>query len=378
MNLKSKRRLGFTLIELLVVIAIIAVLIALLLPAVQQAREAARRTQCKNNLKQIGLAFHNYHDVYGAFPPGWVSKGAVVPIGGGAGSTLIERGMWSWGAFILPYIEQATLSNSLQVGNKLIEENLVSNLTAMQQKLSAFRCATDIGPDLNDYDSSRADVPTGCTTQYDSRFTTDGTNRIAGALSNYIMVSGSSDSTTPAVCAAGYGPSGGMGFINSKVSIRDVTDGTSNTLMVGERCWVYSKGSTRVLVGAGNALGFSSETNLAGSNIRANSMAVVGIGYDGINAFNPSALCHSKRAFNSNHVGGAQFLMSDGAVRFISENIDYAKNTVGPPNNTPNPAATTCDGGESNPEIYLCHLDICSIAHPRRRQSRGRFLVVSV
>ena len=348
MNRKTKSRVGFTLIELLVVIAIIAVLIALLLPAVQQAREAARRTQCKNNLKQIGLAFHNYHDAYGVFAPGFVAKGAVVPIGGGAGSTLIERSMWSWGAFILPYLDQATISQKLNVGNTWLDQNLVTNLTTMQTKIPAYRCPTDVGPDLNNYDSSNSEVPVGCTTQYDARFTTDGTNRIAGATSNYIMVSGSSDSTTPAVCAAGYGPSGGMGYINSRVGLKDILDGSSNTLMVGERCYVYTKAGQRVVVGAGNALGFSSETNLAGSNVRANSMAVIGIGYDGINAFNTGALCHAKRAFNSNHVGGAHFLLGDGSVRFISENIDYAKNTVGPPNNTPNPAVTTCDGGNSS------------------------------
>jgi prepilin-type N-terminal cleavage/methylation domain-containing protein len=106
------RSRGFTLIELLVVIAIIAILIGLLLPAVQQAREAARRTQCKNNLKQIGLAMHNYHDVYGRFPPGFVMKNPP-----SANANSIERSMYSWGAFILPQIEQANLFTTLNVGN---------------------------------------------------------------------------------------------------------------------------------------------------------------------------------------------------------------------------------------------------------------------
>src|SRR3954453_5885920 len=108
MNLKLRDRRGFTLIELLVVIAIIAVLIALLLPAVQQAREAARRTQCKNALKQIGLAFHNYHDSFNTFPPGCIARQPVVNSGGGA-STSTEIGLWGWGAMILPYIDQANL-----------------------------------------------------------------------------------------------------------------------------------------------------------------------------------------------------------------------------------------------------------------------------
>src|SRR5271156_6169116 len=111
------RRKGFTLIELLVVIAIIAVLIALLLPAVQQAREAARRTQCKNNLKQMGLAMYNYLDVYQSFPPGYLGYSAG---NGGSCSTLdnyAQRGQgWGWGCYLLPYLDQGNLYNLIQPG----------------------------------------------------------------------------------------------------------------------------------------------------------------------------------------------------------------------------------------------------------------------
>src|ERR1700749_1684770 len=118
------RRTAFTLIELLVVIAIIAILIALLLPAVQQAREAARRTQCKNNLKQMGLAFANYHDVFGLFPPGAMSTnvskmdyspGVPGQYGTWADYGHQQYGMWTWSAFILPMIDQANLYNQLNV-----------------------------------------------------------------------------------------------------------------------------------------------------------------------------------------------------------------------------------------------------------------------
>lgn len=100
-------RRGFTLIELLVVIAIIAVLVALLLPAVQQAREAARRSSCKNNMKQLGLALHNYHDTHFSFPPGYLDQDSY----GGFGFVDINQGHWAWSASLLPFLDQAPLYN---------------------------------------------------------------------------------------------------------------------------------------------------------------------------------------------------------------------------------------------------------------------------
>ncbi len=133
--LRTRRTRGFTLIELLVVIAIIAILIALLLPAVQQAREAARRTQCKNNLKQIGIAMHNYHDVFNVLPPGYISRFPNTIVSG-------EVGLYSWGAFILPQVEQTTCTIPLNVGNVRLEQNLgtAAGLLALQTPLPAFRC----------------------------------------------------------------------------------------------------------------------------------------------------------------------------------------------------------------------------------------------
>jgi prepilin-type N-terminal cleavage/methylation domain-containing protein len=122
---------GFTLIELLVVIAVIAVLIALLLPAVQQAREAARRSQCKNNLKQLALALHNYHDVHNSLPPGWIEDPAI---------TGQEDGIWAWSAFLLPMLEQTALHQQLNVGNAKVAQVYDANRTELQTGPGVFRC----------------------------------------------------------------------------------------------------------------------------------------------------------------------------------------------------------------------------------------------
>ena len=318
--LPSRRSRGFTLIELLVVIAIIAILIALLLPAVQQAREAARRTQCKNNLKQIGLAIHNYHDVFNTFPPGYIAK---IP----QNITSSERGLYSWGAFILPQVEQGNLYTALNVGNVLLEQNAatVAGLEALRTPLPAFRCPTDIGPPLNNFDNSKSDNAAANANWYNRHITSNGSDRIAIATSNYVMVANSSDSTTPPAFFAQYGPPKGVGFQNSKINFRDITDGTSNTLLVGERAWRYND----LTIGAANVIGFSAEVcNASGSaNIKAAGLAAIAIGYDGIN-YSRTNRIHQGRGFSSGHVGGAQFVLCDGSVRFISENIDYAKNTV--------------------------------------------------
>ncbi len=319
MDLRQRTRRGFTLIELLVVIAIIAILIALLLPAVQQAREAARRTQCKNNLKQMGLAMHNYHDIYNTFPPSFIMRNPP-----SANANSVERSMYSWGSLILPQLDQGPLFNRLNVGNVLLETNLINgNLSALQTSLSAFRCPSDTGQSLNDFDDSKSDDPVQNANQYNAYLTSNGTDRIATSLSNYVMVAGTSDSTTPPVYAVQYGPAQGVGFINSKINFKDITDGSSNQLMIGERAWRFKN----LTIGAANVFGFSAETNLAGSNVRTAALAAHGIAYDGIN-WTATNRVHQRRGFNSNHVGGCHFLVCDGSVRFVSENIDYAKLSV--------------------------------------------------
>ena len=275
----SRRRSAFTLIELLVVIAIIAVLIALLLPAVQQAREAARRSQCKNNLKQLGLALHNYHDVYQIFPYGQDARQ-----GGGGGN-------WAWGASILPQIEQASLFNALNVGNIdfLAACTDATKLALMQKPLAALRSPSDTGLPTN----SAQLVNPSATTQT--------------ATSNYVASNNADGHKRDATFIGMFGCAIGA---RAPIALRDITDGTSNTLAIGERAW----NSGNIQYDA--ALIFGARDNdetqpLYGMTSNHGCARVV------INATS------GKTGYSSVHEGGAQFLLADGSVRFISENVNH-------------------------------------------------------
>lgn len=317
----KKRRSGFTLVELLVVIAIIGVMVGLLLPAVQAAREAARRMSCSNNLKQIGLAFHNYADVNKRFPAGYAAD-----IPGVQDSR--EQSLWAWGTFILPYIEQGSLYEQLDPSRIKLHQHLLTpvGLQLLQTPIATYRCPSDTGPTLNNFDDSQYTPDSTGNNFYNRHVTSNGTDRIAIALANYVMIANTSDSTTPLV-NVGLEPKG-VGWQNSKIGFRDITDGTSNTLMVGERSWRVNN----LTVGAANALGFSANTCASGTSwsVKSGQLAVIGIGYDGIN-WTANNRQHQTRGFYSNHPGGAQFAMCDGSVRFVSENIDYAKLTISSP-----------------------------------------------
>ena len=313
MNRKMAVKRGFTLIELLVVIAIIAILIALLLPAVQQAREAARRTQCKNNLKQIGLAMHNYHDIFNTLPPAFITRFPNTIVSG-------EQGLYSWGAFILPQVEQANLYATLNVGNVRLDQNLATpaGLAALQTPQPNFRCPSDVGPGLNNFKSTLAGAPNW----YNRNASSTGTNEIPIATSNYVMVAGTGVSTTPpSQPTTTTTPPLGVGFSNSKINFRDITDGTSNTLLVGERAWKYGQ----VFGGAATVVGFSASVNFQDPQaaVKGGMLGAIGIAYNGIN-WSATNADHQPRGFSSVHTGGAQFTLCDGSVRFISENIDYA------------------------------------------------------
>ena len=264
------RRRAFTLIELLVVIAIIAILIALLLPAVQQAREAARRSSCKNNFKQIGLALHNYHDTQRIFPPGYCRAG-----------TDIYNNFIGWGTFILPYIDQANLYNQIQskggFDNKWYGSTF-STIGTVEAKtvLPAYICPSD---------------PMGGTNSDLSGY----------GKSNYLTVGSKYPASTPQIA---FGR-------NSDVRIRDLTDGVSNTMLGGERTtqgsniggiWIGATGASSGYKIHGAPQFLSESTTLRSTQINGTTELNYG--------------------FSSSHVGGAHFLLGDGRVVFLSENID--------------------------------------------------------
>jgi len=196
---------GFTLVELLVVIAIIGILVALLLPAIQAAREAARRTQCNNNLKQIGVALHNYHDTNKVLPAGFIYR---TPAG---------NPDWGWAVFIMPFMEMDAMYKEADVGTTQLIQFYNATATAEQRALlqtpiPAYRCPSDISMVLNDR----------------CRFGSPNPPHFHLATANYVGCSGTGTnaSTTDA---------GGLLYGNSWRNLRDALDGTSTTFLAGER-----------------------------------------------------------------------------------------------------------------------------------------------
>ena len=294
---QKHRHRGFTLIELLVVIAIIAILIALLLPAVQQAREAARRTQCRNNLKQIGLALYNYHDQFSVFPPGNALSHLSPTAPYSVNLTTANRAAgFGWAAFILPQIDQAPLYNQLNVGGaglvSLMQQAALRPLA--QTVLPGYRCPSDTAPALNDQRG----------------FTNAIFADTSVATSNYVGVHGTRWSHADDWILNRTDPYG-IFWPGSRVGIRDITDGTSNTFLVGERNW---DNKSAIWVGTRNYTG----------NADIGLRQIQGITNWKINL--PGT--NSPRAFHSNHVGGAHFLFADGRVQFISDAIHF-DNTQG-------------------------------------------------
>jgi prepilin-type N-terminal cleavage/methylation domain-containing protein len=310
----SRANRGFTLVELLVVIAIIGILIALLLPAVQAAREAARRSQCLNNLKQIGLALQNYHDTHKCFPPGYQGDPRNAPSGCGTVDCpgTYNRGLgWGWGVFILPYEEQGALYDQLWANRGQVvcdhpngaQATLATSggrdqPTLQRTILSAYICPSATDPDLN-YGREWA------------------SNNYYGK-SNYKGVAGVA---WDGVDSNGISAMFRNIYVHGCARMRDVVDGTTNSFAIGETfCNRQNTGQNSPHVPISQAfaayyggiwVGIAPDTRAAGCVGR---LAPAPSSY----AVNGNSI----NAFGSQHPGGAQFCLADGSCRFISENAN--------------------------------------------------------
>ena len=294
-------RLAFTLIELLVVIAIIAILIGLLLPAVQKVREAAARIKCGNNLHQQIIGMHNYAGVNGYYPP--AIKNDARNYGPPNYYYDVFPG-WGWGTLILPYVEQDPLYRQLNPDvvpfgpNPPVSFGTATPTAPMKTPLSVFRCPSDPAPDLNKFRLDRGN----------DQF----------ALSNYRAVCGTEQGGQTFVGYPGNGAfypnedRNGVMWQNSKVKFTDVTDGTSNTVVVGECVFVdNAAGRKWAAIWAGHTGYYCSPDATIGCGVRiSDNMWHLDDNSAQINGSAP-------QAFGSRHPGGALFGFADGSVRFF-------------------------------------------------------------
>jgi len=289
MRVITPRRRAFSLIELLVVIGIVAILLSLLLPAVQKVREAAHRTKCHNNLKQIGLALHSFHENRGRFPPGFVSASATVD-GEGTGPG------WGWAAHILPYLEQDPLYRSIDFGKDIRDP---ANAVARVRSVPVFLCASDSPPSatftiVDDGGTALCDV----------------------AFANYVGVGGIHEVSAFPDTGGGVQYQGTL-LRNSRIRMEDIQDGSSFTLCVVERCSRRSPMTTWVgaITGAGvPPINPSYETEGPPVLILTNTG-------EAANGRVPNNLLDHVEDANSVHPLGVNCLFADGSVRPIGNTI---------------------------------------------------------
>lgn len=291
-----RSRRAFTLIELLVVVSIVGLLIALLLPAVQASREAARRAQCLNNLRQIGLALANYSSVYGVYPPGWIEQGPGLDIPA-----------WGWGARLLGFLEQSPL-----VAGDLLGQYFATRRTATVQTttLAVFLCPSSPRGGL--IETSVGQMGPFAFAEF--------------APSNYV---GSAGNRNPLYYSQ---TCGGIFFYNSAVAAASITDGMSSTLLVGERSRDLSKATWSGGFLANNCTGPSWPVQVCDLAVTSFTLSNAGPamapGYTGSAVFPAIQVPNDRQpgpsGYRSMHPGGCNFLFCDGSARFV-------KQTVNPP-----------------------------------------------
>ena len=306
-NRRSVRPLhGFTLVELLVVIAIIGILIALLLPAVQAAREAARRIQCTNNLKQIGIAFHGYHDTHNVFPPSY----AIQPGGGGLNGTpdALTRDAgpgWAWGALLLSHMEQAALCESIDFTRPCWDP---LNATAAATQLSAYLCPSATGAEKTFLVSGDGPSATFARSCYVANAGQNEPWIISPPVDNY------------------QGIADGPLYRNSRTRVADITDGLSSTVFIGEhhpvlsdKTWVGVVPGALICPQPQFAFHPCERAPALLVNVHSGPCHVSG----GVPVIHPpnSATCAVCQMY-AEHPGGCNVLLGDGSVHFVSDMIN--------------------------------------------------------
>lgn len=274
--LRTKHRPGFTLVELVTVIFVVTTLLVLLAPSIHQAQQDARRDACKNNLKQVGLAMHNYHETHKCFPPGWTGRH---PHAG-------DEGRYGWAMFLTPFLDQAPLYKQVD-----FKDQQPHQVEATQAALPVFRCPADTTEVLNSFRGGFG------TSNYSANFGSVAPPRWRNAG---LSLNWPGDSPTPKT-------TDGICWWNSNCRFRDITDGSSNTLNAGERSVA---GAAGIWMGVrGNNFESDQVTDCSSGNEINSGMA----------------------SFSSAHEGGALFLFCDGTVRHINEDIDSGSRDDGRP-----------------------------------------------